>query len=270
VERAGTADDGRRWSDTTVDVAGTPVLVQRSGEGPPLLFLHAEGVTWRWGAVHEGLARHFDVVAPVHPGFGGSELPDWLGGMDDVAFHYVDLLDEVGLGRPIVVGASLGGWMAFQLAAQRPDRVAALLLVGALGLRSEEPMPDLFIRPGPEALGYLSARLDATAVDPLEGDADAATELWLDQAAQARLTWERPYDPRWTRRAHHVRCPVRLLWGGADRLLPPEHGARMATGLGAPAPAVVPGAGHLVGVDDPAAVVDAARDLAATLQTEVR
>ena len=130
-------------------------------------------------------------------------------------------------------------------------------------------MPDLFIRPGPEALGYLSRRLDARAVDPLEGDADAATELWLDQAAQARLTWERPYDPRWNRRARHVRCPVRVVWGAADRLLAPAHAARMAALLGAPEPAVVAGAGHLVAVDAPEAVAATVRDLAATLDPEV-
>jgi pimeloyl-ACP methyl ester carboxylesterase len=208
------------------------------------------------------------VLAPVHPGFGGSDLPDWLGGMDDVAFHYVDLLDTLGVERPVVVGASLGGWMAFQLAAQRPDRVRGLVLVGALGLRADPPMPDLFIRSGPEALGYLSAQLDGNAVDPLHGDADAATELWLDQAAQARLMWERPYDPRWERRARHVRAPVRVVWGAADRLLAPGHGARMAALLGAPPPTVVPGAGHLVGVDDPAAVAAVTVELATSLAEE--
>lgn len=246
----------------SLDLGGMAVPHQRGGAGPPLLFLHGEGCTWRWRAVHDELARHFTVHAPVHPGFGGTDLLDWLTGVDDLAFHYVDLLDALGLSRPIVVGESLGGWLAFQLAAQRPDRVGSLVLVGALGLRPERPAPDLFIKPGPEALGYLSATLDTAAVDPLEGDADAATELWLDQAAQARLMWERPYDPKWERRAHHVAAPTRVVWGGADRLLPSEHAARIAALLGAPDPTVVPHAGHLVSVDAPAEVADVAVGLA--------
>lgn len=245
------ATEGR---SEVVDVRGTPVRCTRGGVGPPLLFLHGEGNTRAWRDQHDHLARRFDVHAPVHPGFGGSDLPNWLRDIGDLVFHYVDVMDALGLERPIVAGESLGGWLAFRLAAQRPDRVRSLALIGSLGLRPETPMPDLFIKSGPEALGYLSERLDARAVDPLEGDADAATDLWLDQAAQARLMWERPYDPAWERLAHHVSCPTRVIWGAADRLLPPGHGDRMATVLQAPPPTVVAGAGHLVTLDAPADV----------------
>jgi pimeloyl-ACP methyl ester carboxylesterase len=115
-------------------------------------------------------------------------------------------------------------------------------------------MPDLFIKPGSEVLRTLSDRLDAERVDPLEGDAEAATALWLDQAAQARLMWERPYDPKLPRRAHHLRAvPCQVVWGAADRLLPPEHGRSLAELLGA-RHEVVPGAGHLAALDAPEAV----------------
>jgi pimeloyl-ACP methyl ester carboxylesterase len=79
--------------------------------------------------------------------------------------------------------------------------------------------------------------------------------------------WERPYDPKWERRAHHVVAPTRVVWGAADRFLPPEHGARLATLLGAPPPTVVPDAGHLVGVDAPADVAAVAAALAGSLRT---
>ncbi|MEA3216403.1 MAG: hypothetical protein QOJ19_2559 [Acidimicrobiia bacterium] len=247
---------------STVDVRGTPVPIASGGDGPPLLFLHGEGNTWPWRAVHDELAHHFEVHAPVHPGFGGTHLPEWVTGMADLAYHYVDVLDALGLDRPVVVGESLGGWLAFRLAAQRPDRVSGLVLIGSLGLQPATPMPDLFIKAGPEALGYLSDRLDARAVDPLQGDAEAATDLWLDQAAQARLMWERPYDPTWLRLAHHVRAPTRVIWGAADRLLPPDHATRLADVMGAPPPTVVAGAGHLVTVDAPTDVAAAVTDLA--------
>ena len=132
-----------------------------------------------------------------------------------------------------------------------------LALIGGLGLRSAQPVPDLFIKGGPEALTYLANTIDGSSVDPLTGDIELATALWVEQAAQARLMWERPYDRKLAVRAHHLRCPVRVIWGAADRLLAPTHGAELASLLGAPAPTVVAGAGHLVSVDAPEAVAEA-------------
>ena len=157
----------------------------------------------------------------------------------------------------MVAGESLGGWIACSLAVWRPRLVCGLALVGALGLRPVEPPPDLFIKAGPEALRYLANSIDAAAVDPLTGDIEAATALWVEQAAQARLMWERPYDRKLTQRAHHVTCPVRVIWGAASRVLPPSHATALASLFGAPAPTVVPGAGHLVSLDAPDAVASA-------------
>jgi pimeloyl-ACP methyl ester carboxylesterase len=244
------------------------VTVRRGGSGPPLLFLHAEANTSGWGAVHDLMARRHDVVAPVHPGFGGDPLPAWLHDISDLAFHYADLIGALGLDRPLVAGASLGGWIALELAVHRPDLVGGLVLVGALGLRPAAPMPDLFLKPGPEALGYLAHTIDGDGVDPLTGDVDAVTALWVEQATQARLMWERPYDRRLERRAHHVACPVAVVWGADDRLLPVDHGRRLAGLLGARFE-VVPGSGHLVTLDEPEAVAAAVDDVVALVDGQV-
>lgn len=240
----------------TITVHDYLTTVRTAGDGPPVLFLHAEGNTSDWAEVHELLAGHFTVIAPVHPGFGGEEVPPWLEDMSDLAFHYVDVLDALELNRPLVVGVGLGGWIALDLAIHRSDLLAGLQLIGALGLRPSEPMPDLFLAPAVDALGYLATSIDASAVDPLTGDTEAATALWVEQATQARLMWERPYDRRIERRAHHVSCPVTVQWGAADRLLPVEHGRRLADLLAAEF-VVTEGAGHLVSLDNPAAVVAA-------------
>ncbi|MPY93384.1 MAG: alpha/beta fold hydrolase [Acidimicrobiia bacterium] len=124
---------------TIVDVAGWPTPVQVAGSGPPLLYLHGEGDTSAWAEVHEALAATFTVYAPVAPGFGGTELPDWLDGVEDLSFHHVDLLAALGVRAPLVVGVSLGGWMALDLAVRRADLLAGVVLVGALGLRPVGP-----------------------------------------------------------------------------------------------------------------------------------
>ena len=244
---------------TTVDIRGhaTPVATGGDPDAPALLWVHGEGVTSGWRAVHDRLAGRFRVVAPTLPGFGGTELPAWVDGVDDVALHLADLCETLGLTDPVVAGESLGGWIATTLAIWRPGLVRGLALIGGLGLRSAQPVPDLFIKGGPEALTYLANTIDGSSVDPLTGDVELATALWVEQAAQARLMWERPYDRKLAVRAHHLRCPVRVVWGAADRLLAPTHGADLASLLGAPAPTVVAGAGHLVSVDAPEAVAEA-------------
>ncbi len=231
--------------------------VQVGGDGPDLLFLHGEGNTSEWAEIHDVLAEHFTVYAPVHPGFGGEEIPAWVDDVTDITFHTAGLLSVLELDRPLVAGVSLGGWMALDLAAHRPDLVGGLLAIGALGLRPNEPMPDIFIKQAPEAVGYLAESIDGSVVDPLTGDIDAATDLWVDLAAQARLMWKRPYDKRLERQLHNVDAPATVLWGAADRLLPPEHGRRLAELIGAEFE-VISEAGHMVTIDAPAAVARAA------------
>jgi pimeloyl-ACP methyl ester carboxylesterase len=254
-------------TETKLLVFDHEVVMRQAGAGRPLLFLHAEADTSGWSTVHDGLAAEFAVHAPVHPGFGGDPLPDWLEDTSDLAFHYADLVTTLDLGRPLVVGAGIGGWIALDLAVHRPDLVGGLLLVGALGLRPSEPMPDLFLMAAPLALGYLAEAIDAGEVDAMTGDVDAATALWVEQATQARLMWERPYDRRLTRRAHHFAGPSSVVWGAGDRLLPVEHGRRLADLLSAELE-VVADSGHLVTIDQPGAVVVAARRLAARMSTE--
>jgi pimeloyl-ACP methyl ester carboxylesterase len=245
-----------------IDVRGTAIAVHIAGPagGVPLLWVHGEGVTCRRRALVERLAERFRVIAPVLPGFGGTELPGWLDGVDDVALFLADLCDALGLGPAsatpplMVAGESLGGWIAATLAIWRPQLVHRLALIAPLGIRPAEPMPDLFIKPGPEALHYLSATMAADSVDPLTGDIDLATELWVEQAAQARLMWERPYDRKLVHRAHHITAPVTVVWGAADRLLAPSHATTVAGLFGAGDPTIIEGAGHLVSVDAPAAL----------------
>lgn len=251
----------RGVSTTTIRLQGhdTPLRIGGDPGAPPLLWLHGEGLTSHWGELHDQLAENFLVHAPVLPGFGGTELPAWLDGADDVALHLAELCVHLGLERLAVAGESLGGWIAMSLAIWRPQLVSALALVGALGWRPLEPGPDLFMTSGPETLRYLSNTVDASTADALDGDIDVATALWVEQAAQARLMWERPYDRKLAGRCHHITAATHVIWGGADRVLPPSHAEALARSLGAASTTIVPRAGHLLSLDAPAALADALR-----------
>src|SRR6185295_6269219 len=102
-------ESGKRQELLAVDHR---VELLRGGEGPPLVFLHGFLGETRWLPFHQQLAERFDVIAPAHPGYGETEGLDDVDTMEDVVFHYLDVLDGLGLLRANIVGVSLGGWIA--------------------------------------------------------------------------------------------------------------------------------------------------------------
>ena len=248
-----------------IDLPSQPTRVQHGGEGPPLLLLHSEANTSAWSAFHSELANSFEVFAPIHPGFGGEETPDWVTDVTDLSFHYKDLLEGLDLQDPLVVGTSLGAWIAADLAIHFSSLLRGLVLFGPIGMRSTEPLPDLFIMQLPEALSYLAETLDGSEVDPMTGDADLATAVWTDLATQARLMWKRNYDPRLPLRAHHANCPIMVAAGKDDRLTSLDYTKRYAELFGA-AFSSVSEAGHLVPIDQPVAAAALVNSFYSTLE----
>jgi pimeloyl-ACP methyl ester carboxylesterase len=104
-----------------LDVRGVRTHLLKGGRGRPLLVLHPEFGANMWAPYHDALAARFQVLAPDHLGFGESERPDWLDGIDDLVFHYLDLLDQLAIERLSIVGSSLGGWIEAAFAVAHPD-----------------------------------------------------------------------------------------------------------------------------------------------------
>jgi pimeloyl-ACP methyl ester carboxylesterase len=237
---------------TQVRVRDYDVLLQSAGSGPPLLLLHGAGGAGMWLDIHARLAEHFTVFAPVQPGFAGTPLPGWVRGADDVALHTLDLVRILGLESPVVVGLSLGGWIATEMAVFRPESIRRLVLVAPIGVKTEKPLPDLFIMEPLEALPYLFADLSkAMALMPAAPTPDAIVRMWEEQAAVARLAWHRPYNPSLPRRLHMIECPTLLVWGGEDRFVSPAHGEMLVREIAGARLEVIPGAGHAVAIEKP-------------------
>ena len=112
----------------SVRVHDYDVSLQSAGSGPPLLFLHGAGGAGMWLDVHARLAERFTVFAPVQPGFAGTPLPNWVRAADDVALHTLDLVHTLGVDSPVLVGLSLGGWIATEMAVLRPRSIARLVI----------------------------------------------------------------------------------------------------------------------------------------------
>src|SRR5271170_6468461 len=121
------------FSTSVLAVRGCRIRLMRGGAGSPLVVLHgASGANVQ--PFMQQLSQKFDVIAPEHPGFGDSDTPDWLDNIHDLAYFYLDLLDELKLNGVHLVGNSLGGWIAAELAVRNTQRLASLTLAGSAGL----------------------------------------------------------------------------------------------------------------------------------------
>ena len=131
-----------------IEVDGRKVELITGGEGEPLLFLHGGERSTASSAFLEELAKTFHVYAPVHPGFGESERPASFDSIDDLIYHYLDLLDVLELEKTHLVGHSFGGWIAAELSAGHRHRIEKLVLMNALGIKVENvTLANVFMMP---------------------------------------------------------------------------------------------------------------------------
>lgn len=231
------------------------VSLLRGGTGAPVLFLHGSGGAGLWTPFHAELAKYADVIAPDHPGFGGSTALPWLEDVQDLAFHYSDLIAQLGLEPIDVVGTSFGGWIAAELAAYRPAAVQRLVLVNPIGLYIDgAPIRDLFAMPPQEKMAALVSDPSVLAgMFPAEPDLDTILAMTRDEASFARFAWN-PFchDPRLPRLLPRITAPALVLWGEADALIPNVHGQRYAELIPGARLELLPGVGHAPSLECPA------------------
>lgn len=251
-----------------LELAGGRVHVFRGGAGEPLLFLHANGGADAWLDFHRLLASRFDVIAPDHPGFGKSDdFPD-VEAIDDLVFHYLDVMDALGLERPHVVGASFGGWIAAELAVTAPHRVASLILLSPAGLRlPDHPVPDIFLMPPDQLVATLFENPPPARAEPPPAalDIDGILAAYRDQTALARFCWS-PYlcNPKLERRLHRITAPTLVVVPAQDRLIPVAHGRRYAERIEGARLTEIADCGHAMYVERPAEFAKVTIDFAVT------
>lgn len=235
-----------------VQLPGRTIVIRSGGKGPAFVYLHstlAESV--RWLPFHDGWAKDFTLYSPVHPGFGKSGGYDQIDSIEDFAFHYVELFDALGLDEVILGGVSLGGWIAAEFAVRWPERVKKLWLSGSPGLWvDEEPLPDFFRTMGhPTRMRKLLFHQPEGAMAKLVIRDDLGEEdlvmAYRSMTTLARVIWERPYDPKLGDRLRRVSCPVLLVWGANDTLVPPSYAQEYLKHLPQAQLHMIPECGHL-------------------------
>ena len=194
-----------------------------AGKGQTVLFLHGGGGLPPWNVFFDRLSQQYEVLLPEHPGFGTDRHAEQIRSISDLAMYYLDFLDGLDRGHVHLVGHSLGGWAAAELATRNCSRLASLTLIAPAGLRVKGiPAGDKFIWSPEETIRnlYHDQKLaEAILSRPLTED-DADRQL-TNRFMAARLGWE----PRWfslqlERWLHRIRVPSLLIWGRDDKVLP--------------------------------------------------
>jgi pimeloyl-ACP methyl ester carboxylesterase len=244
----------------TIDINGCKLSFARAGTGLPLLYLHGTDGLAEWPAILDTLAERFDVIVPDHPGFGASEAPAWIDEVSDVAYCYLDAIEALGLSSAHVVGQSLGGWIALEMAVRSTHRLRSLTLISAAGIHVKGvPKADIFmIDPEEQArLAYADPKLGAEAAE--RAGADKYHDLAiLNRIASARFGWQpRFFNPRLERWLHRVNVPTQIIWGEGDRIIPPAYAEAFHRLIPGSTLTMIPNAGHLPHVERTPAVTQA-------------
>ena len=257
----------------TLRVGEVDLELLEAGDGHPLLYLHGFLEPAGWVEHLDFFARDRRVLAPAHPGFAGSSRPEWMESVEDLAYLYLDLIEGLDLREAHVVGHSLGGWIAAELAVRCSHGIGRLVLVDAVGLRTL-PTPagpaggsiaDWLVL-DPATVRELAWHDQEAAPCPLElpGDPglseEALVRVFQDREAASHYGWK-PFfhNPRLGRWLHRVNCPTLVIWGEHDGIVPRSVGQAFADGIPDARLEIVPRAGHLPHLEQPLAFVELVR-----------
>jgi pimeloyl-ACP methyl ester carboxylesterase len=246
---------------------GARVRVFEAGAGAPLVFLHGAGGLLPENPFLEALAQGYRVLAPELPGYGESSGEDLLDDMLDFALHGWDVVAALGLERPRLMGHSMGGMIAAEMACLAPNDLTALVLAAPAGLwLPEHPVPDLFA-----LLPFEFATL--LFHDPVAGaalltggldfsDEKAIARFYITNARQMGMAGKIlfPIPNRGlARRLYRLTAPAAILWGASDRLFPMPYAAAWQRHLPAARTVTIEQAGHMLPYEQPERFVAAVR-----------
>ena len=241
----------------TVATPHVPVRYLEGGSGEPLVFLHGAGGVTADDPFLAKLAENFHVYAPMLPGYGDSEECNELRDMLDITLHYWDVVEALGLKDAILVGHSMGGMIAAEMAAIAPHDVTRLGLICPAGLwLDDHPIVDMFSTLPYEmpALLFHDAVAGAAMLTAGRNVEDPGfLQTYLVQNARqlgmaGRILFPIP-DRGLSQRMYRIKAKTILVWGDSDRLIPPVYAQEFKRRITGAQLVSIPEAGHMVAVE---------------------
>ena len=253
----------------TVTTRRAQVRYLEAGTGEPLVFLHGAGGMTPDDPLLAALAESWHVYAPFLPGYGETEECGELRDMLDFTLHTADVVEALGLEAPALVGHSMGGMIAAEMAAIAPNEVQRLALIAPAGLwLGDHPIPDMFTLMPYEMPAYLfhdpeaGARLMTAGLDL--ADPEFLKAYLIRNARQLGMAGKIlfPIPERGLAgRLYRIKARTVIVWGESDRLIPPVYGPAFAAGIAGATLVNIPQAGHMVTMEKPAEVAQAVASL---------
>jgi pimeloyl-ACP methyl ester carboxylesterase len=237
-------------------IAGIEIEYVDRGRGAPLLYLHGGAGIEADHPFIDLLAKSRRVIAPSHPGFGRSSLPDWIDSVDDMAHVHLELMDRLKFDSADIVGMSLGGWIAAEMATKTPERFPRMALIGPIGVKTGPTdrldIPDIFAMPESELNQLRFHDPDKYRLDIASISDDALAIMVRNNETLALVAWE-PYmhNPKLRHRLHRAKMPVLLIRGASDGVVSADYLARYARLFPDAGITTIAAAGHGPQVEQP-------------------
>jgi pimeloyl-ACP methyl ester carboxylesterase len=247
-------------TSTNIAVRGCSIGLTRAGSGRALLILHGASGPGTWLPLVPELAARHDVLLPEHPGFGSSDTPDWLDNIGDLANFYLDFLDRLELRDVDLVGFSLGGWIAAELAVRNASRLASLTLVASAGIHvpGVQRIDPFLLTDEQRILAYFHDPERAKQMGEHLARPEHADRNFKNMTTTARLVWQpRDYDPHLHKWLHRIGVPAHVIWGAHDRLFPKDYALAWQRLIPGAKLTIIPECGHVPQVEQQAAFVAA-------------
>ena len=243
---------------TVPGIGAVELTVTERGAGHPVLLLHGGGgpLTVNPWADRLAGAEHARVLTPVHPGFNATPRPAALDSVAALALTYVNLLEALDLEDVTVVGNSIGGWIAAEMAVLGSPRVSSYVLVDAVGIEVPgHPVADFFSLT-PAELAARSYHDPATyGIDPAKLPPEARAAMLGNRAAIQVYAGQAMTDPGLAGRLSGVTTPALVVWGEADRIGDPDFGRAFAAAIPGAEFTLLPETGHMPQIETPDALV---------------
>jgi pimeloyl-ACP methyl ester carboxylesterase len=249
------------------DLGPVDVTVSEYGDGQPFLLLHGGGGPDTVTGFGELFAKTHGVrvIVPIHPGFGGTPRPDRLTSVPGLAALYVALLGQLGVDDVTVIGNSIGGWIAAEMALLESPPVSGVILVNAVGIEVPgHPIADFFSLTLDQVFTLSFHNPEPFRIDPATLPPTAQAIAAGNRAALATYAGPAMSDPTLAGRLAHLRLSALVLWGDSDRIVDVDYGRAYAAAIPLARFQLLTDTGHLPQVETPGQLMDAIWDFAGT------
>lgn len=235
----GYAGFGAQFTRESVKVDDLTIHYLKGVHGEPLLYLHGLGGWGAWERHIFGLAISYNPIVPQLPGWKDGRIPKTVSSVRDYANVIMSFLDAIDVKDCVLVGHSIGGWIAQYIASDHPDRISKLVLVDSMGVDSpEHPGADIVNIDKDTFYKAAFTKMETIRVAGDFGDTPESVRnseefesQWKGREVLASLTGGSVADSELTANIKNISAPTLVVWGRDDELVPYQHGQVLADAI---------------------------------------